>query len=98
MQLTVESDEIGATAIPFELAIEALEPGARPGLVREPGPEPEPAGAATPTPTPTPAPAATAAPEAEDGGGDAPVLAGAAVGGLVAGLAGGFALRRRGRS
>jgi len=98
VQLTVESDEIGARTIPFELAIEALEPDARPGLVREPGPEPEPAGAATPTPTPTPTPAATAAPDAEDGGGDAPVLAGVAAGGLLAGLAGGFALRRRGRS
>ena len=28
--------------VPFELAVEALEPDARPGLVREPGPEPEP--------------------------------------------------------
>ena len=54
MQLTVEADDIGDAAVPFELAVEALAPDERPGLVREPGPEPEPAGTATPTPTPTP--------------------------------------------
>jgi Ca-activated chloride channel family protein len=92
VQLTAEADDIGARTVPIELALETLGPGERPGRVREPGPEPAPAAAATPEPTPTPA--ATAAP-VEDGGGGAPVLAGVAVGGLVAGFAGGFALRRR---
>jgi len=93
VQLTLESDAIGAKTVPFELAVEALEPDARPGLVREPGPAPEPAGAATPTPTATPA--VTPPPDDEAGGSDTPVLAGVAVGGLLAGLAGGIALRRR---
>jgi Ca-activated chloride channel family protein len=96
VQLTVEADDIGARTVPFELALEALEPGARPGRVREPGPEPEPAGAARPEPDASPTPAATATPPEEgDDGGGAPALAGVAVGGLVAGFAGGFALRRR---
>jgi Ca-activated chloride channel family protein len=93
VQLTMDADAVGDRAVPFELAVEALEPDARPGLVREPGPEPEPAGpAATPTPTPTP----EASPTGDDeGGGGAPVLAGVGVGGLLVGLAGGFGLRRR---
>ncbi len=94
VQLTIQSDGLGAEGIPFELALESLAPDERPGRVREPGPEPVAAGAA---PTPTPTPARTAAPAAaEDGGGsDAPLLAGVAVGGLLAGLLGGAALRRR---
>ena len=91
VRLTMEADAGGARQIPFELAVEALAPDARPGRVREPGPEPEPPGR-TPTPTPTAAPS----PVAQDEGGDgAPVLAGAGVGGLLVGLVGGFALRRR---
>jgi hypothetical protein len=93
VQLTLESDRIGDKPVPFELAVEALEPDARPGRVREPGPEPEPAGAATPTPTPTPDSAPPRDEEASSSG--TPALAGVAVGGLLAGLAGGFALRRR---
>jgi Ca-activated chloride channel family protein len=98
VQLTVEADDVGARRVPFELAIEALAPEARPGRVREPGPEPEPAGTTPPGAERTPAP--TAAPAADDGGagdggGDAPLLAGVAVGGVLAGLAGGVALRRR---
>ena len=92
LQLTMEADAVGDRAVPFELAVEALEPDARPGLVREPGPEPEPPGpAATPTPTPTP----TASPAADEGGGGAPALAGVGVGALLVGLAGGFGLHRR---
>ena len=45
VQLTAEGRDIGGRTVPFELAVEALEPDARPGRVREPGPEPEPAGA-----------------------------------------------------
>jgi Ca-activated chloride channel family protein len=97
VQLTVQSDGLGAEGIPFELALETLAPDERPGLVREGGPTPEPAGAGTPTPTPTPTPTATPTPEPDDdgGGGDAPLLAGVAVGGLLVGLVGGAALRRR---
>jgi Ca-activated chloride channel homolog len=97
VRLTLESDGIGAKTVPFELALEALEPGARPGRVREPGPEPEPPGSSTPTPTPTATPGAGSASQPADdaGGGDAAVLGGVAAGGLLAGLAGGFALRRR---
>jgi Ca-activated chloride channel family protein len=94
VQLTIRSDGLGAEGIPFELALETLAPDERPGLVREPGPAPEPAGSSKPTPTPTPTP--TAAPAAGDeGGSDAPLLGGVAVGGLLAGLIGGVALRRR---
>jgi Ca-activated chloride channel homolog len=94
VQLTIRSDGLGAEGIPFELALETLAPNERPGLVREPGPAPEPAGSSKPTPTPTSTP--TAAPAAGDeGGSDAPLLGGVAVGGLLAGLIGGVALRRR---
>jgi Ca-activated chloride channel family protein len=95
VQLTMEADGIGDRAVPYELAVEVLEPEARPGLVREPGPEPVAGGAATPTPTqeaePTPEPAD------DDGGSGAPVLAGVAAGGALLGLVAGLALRRRGR-
>ena len=96
VQLTMESDDIGTKTVPFELAVEPLAPDERPGRVREPGPEPEPAGTLTPTPTPTPTAGAEPRDSGDEGGGsDAPVLAGVAAGGLLAGLAGGFALRRR---
>ena len=96
IQLTMESDEIGTKNVPFELAVEPLAPDERPGRVREAGPAPEPAGTLTPTPTPTPTAGAEPRDSGDEGGGsDAPVLAGVAAGGLLAGLAGGFALRRR---
>jgi von Willebrand factor type A domain len=92
VQLTVRSDRLGARAIPFELALETLAPGERPGRVRDPGPAPGPAGSATPTPTPEPAAARATR---DDGGSDVPLLAGVAGGGLLAGLLGGVAMRRR---
>ena len=96
VQLTVEADDIGGRTVPFELALEALEPDARPGRVREPGPEPEPAGAApAATPTPTPTPTADPPAAGEEDGSSAPVLAGVGIGGLLAGLVGGLAMRRR---
>jgi hypothetical protein len=95
VQLTIDAGEIGARMVPYELAVETLAADERPGRVREPGPEPAATGTATPTPTPTPSatPAATA--DEEDGGGDAPLVAGVAVGGLLAGLIGGVLVRRR---
>jgi Ca-activated chloride channel family protein len=92
VRLTLESDAGGDEAIPFELAVEALDPDARPGLVREPGPEPEPS--ATPTPTPTPTPEAPTAAD-DDGGGPSVALVGAC--GIVVGLLGGLLTGRRRR-
>jgi Ca-activated chloride channel homolog len=95
VRLSLDSEGVGDRAVPFELAVEALDPDARPGLVRKPGPAPEPAASATPsaTPEPTPAPA----PEG-DGGGSAPALGAAGAGGLLAGLAGGLLMGRRRRT
>jgi Ca-activated chloride channel homolog len=99
VRLTFESEGVGDRTVPFELALEALEPDARPGLVREPGPEPEPP--ATATPSPEPEAERTPAPGGDDGdedGGSAPALGAAGVGGLLAGLAGGIAVARRRRA
>jgi Ca-activated chloride channel family protein len=97
VQLTMEADTIGDRVVPFELAVEALEPEQRPGLVREPGPEPVTGGAATPTPEAEPQaePTAEAVEDGDDDGGGAPLLAGVGVGGALLGLVGGFTLRRR---
>ena len=93
VQLAVEGQGLGDQAVPFELALETLEPDARPGLVREPGPAPEPAA----TPTPSPTPSATPAPaDGDDGGGVA--LAGAGLGGVALGFGGGLLMWRRRRA
>ena len=92
VRLGLEGQGLGDAAVPFELAVETLGPDERPGLVRDPGPAPGPAA----TPTPTATPAATAAPAGgEDGGGGGVALAGAGLGGLAVGLAGGLVLWRR---
>jgi Ca-activated chloride channel homolog len=95
VRLTFAAEGVGDRTVPFELAVETLEPDARPGLVREPGPEPEPPASASPSPTPaaerTPAPG-------DDGGGSAPALGVAGVGGLLAGLAVGLVAARRRRA
>jgi Ca-activated chloride channel homolog len=97
VRLTFESEGVGDRTVPFELAVETLEPDARPGLVREPGPEPEPP--ATATPSATPEPERTPAPSGDaGGGGSAPALGAAGVGGLLAGLAGGIVVARRRRA
>jgi Ca-activated chloride channel family protein len=96
VQLTVEADGIGDRTVPFELAVEVLEPEARPGLVREPGPEPvTDVPAASPTPEQRPRPSSP--PPEDDGGSGAPLLAGVGLGGALVGLVAGFALRRRRR-
>jgi Ca-activated chloride channel homolog len=97
IRLTFEADGVGDRTVPFELALEALEPDARPGLVREPGPEPEPPASATPTPTAEPE--RTPAPSGgDDEGGSAPLLGAVGVGGLLAGLALGLVAARRRRA
>jgi len=95
LRLSLEGSGLDAAAIPYELAVQGLDPDERPGLVREAGPAPEPP--AQPTPTPA-APRDRATPDDDGGGGRAPLLASVAAGGLVAGLAGGVALRRRRRT
>ena len=87
--------ETTTTPFRYELAVQALGPDERPGLVREPGPAPKPA--ATPTPAPAPGTDEEETP-ADDGGSDAPLLAGAAVGGVALGCLASLLLRRRRRA
>jgi hypothetical protein len=95
VRLALDNVDDETTALPYELAVETLGPDERPGLVREPGPEPEPVA----TPAPSPAPGTDADESAEGGGSsDAPLLAGAAVGGLAVGLAASVLMRRRRRT
>ena len=91
----VDGESLGDAAVPFELAVETLAPGERPGLVREPGPEPVADAAATPAPEAERTPSATPVPADDGGGAGAPALAGAGLGGLALGLAGGLILWRR---
>jgi Ca-activated chloride channel family protein len=77
--------------VPVELAVEALDPGQRPGRVRRPGRLPT---QAKPTPTPSAAPAGG---EEDGGGAGAPALAGIGGGGLLLGLVGGWLAARRRR-
>jgi Ca-activated chloride channel family protein len=90
----VNDNSLQVSKLRYELAVQALGPDERPGLVRTPGPAPRPVATATPS----------AAPGTErsdgagaDDGSDAPVLAGVAVGGLALGLAASALLRRRRR-
>jgi Ca-activated chloride channel homolog len=97
LRLLFEAEAVGDRTVPYELALEALEPDARPGLVREPGPEPAPP--ANATPTATPAAERTPAPDDGDGdGGSASALGAAGIGGLFAGLAVGIVVARRRRA
>ena len=95
VRIALDRAETTTTPFRYELAVQALGPDERPGLVREPGPAPKPA--ATPTPAPAPGADEEETP-ADDGGSDAPLLAGAAVGGVALGCLASLLLRRRRRA
>jgi von Willebrand factor type A domain len=90
IRLTVEDNGLQDSTFDYELAVQALGPDERPGLVRTPGPAPKPVAGATASPTP-----GAKGGGADDGGSDGPVLLGVAAGGLVLGLGLSALLRRR---